>query len=101
MISLLIKGSQNCNFGNFFEFFYSQLSFFLNMKTAELFSLVVKHLCQGQEHNDHLYSAADADMEETETDSDPENTDILDHGPAAPADHVYFASEERKSPRFR
>ena len=59
-------------------------------------------MLQGQQHNDHLYSAADADMEETETDSDPENTDILDNDKtAAPADHVYFASDERKSPRFR
>ena len=58
----------------------------------------------GGQMGDHLYSADKEDTaEDTETDTDPENNDVLEEENSANVrvDHQYFSSQERKSPRFR
>ena len=58
----------------------------------------------GGQLGDHLYSADKEDTaEDTETDTDPENNDILEEENSANVrvDHQYHTSQERKSPRFR
>ena len=58
----------------------------------------------GGQLGDHLYSADKEDTaEDTETDTDPENNDVLEEENSANVrvDHQYSSSQERKSPRFR
>ena len=58
----------------------------------------------GGQLGDHLYSADKEDTaEDTETDTDPENNDVLEEENSANVrvDHQYHNSQERKSPRFR
>ena len=58
----------------------------------------------GGQLGDHLYSADKEDTaEDTETDTDPENNDVLEEENSANVrvDHQYHTSQERKSPRFR
>ena len=60
---------------------------------------------QGHPRGDHLYSADKEDTtEDTETDSDPENNEVMEEEDSdnVRADHQYYTeTHERKSPRFR